>query len=79
MSVVDSPANAFDPDLYHSVATIQKHWHSYNTQAEDAKCCFNWPALQGSQDTDRMSLQTYNEKVNNTPQEVIIQYYYGYQ
>lgn len=67
MWVVGSPANAFDPDLYHFLAKIQKHWQSYNVQGEDAKCCFNWPALQGSQDTDTMSLQTHKEEVNNTP------------
>ncbi len=67
MRVVDSLANAFDPDPCHSLAKIRKHWQSYNAQREVAKCCFNWPALQGSQDADTMSLQTLQEKVNNIP------------
>lgn len=41
MWVVGSPANAFDPDLYHSLAKIQKHWQSYNAQRANTKCCFN--------------------------------------
>lgn len=67
MWVVGGPANAFDPDLCHSLAKIRKHWQSHDAQREDAKCSFNWPALQGSQDADTVSLQTLQEKVIDNP------------
>lgn len=70
MWVVGSPANAFDPDLYHSPAKIQQHWQSCNGRREDAKCCLYWPTMQGSEDTDTPSLHTHKDKVNK-----IIKYY----
>lgn len=68
MWVEGSPANAFDPDLCHSPAKIREHWQSYNAQREDDKCCFTWPALQGSRDADTLSLHSLQEEVNHNPQ-----------
>lgn len=40
MWVVGSTANAFDPDLYQTLSSIQQQMLRQNSQEEDAKCCF---------------------------------------
>lgn len=37
MWVVGSPANAFNPDLYHSLVKIQMNWQSYDVKEEGTK------------------------------------------
>lgn len=68
MLLVGSPANAFDPDLCHSLAKIWKHWLSNSVHRVDAKFCswMKWPELQSLKNADTMSLQTLQVMLLNT-------------
>lgn len=68
MLLVGSPANAFDPDLCHSLAKIWKHSLSNSVHKVDAKFSswMKWPELQSLKNADTMSLQTLQVTLLNT-------------